>query len=145
MNSHNNYLFILTALFAVVWLALAIEPYDRHDWLLENGLVFVFVLVSVYPIAYSDFSGEVFMECQGATGSGLLEGEHKKVRLRHSFNNQFRSTSEAEALIVGRISRKHTASCTQYLCNDIPSRTSDFSIPFLCTVSYTDVPHELLS
>jgi putative membrane protein len=28
----------LAALFAVVWLALAFDPYDRKDWLLENAL-----------------------------------------------------------------------------------------------------------
>jgi putative membrane protein len=29
---------LLTALLAVLWVALAIDPYDRKDWLLENAL-----------------------------------------------------------------------------------------------------------
>jgi putative membrane protein len=35
----------MAALFLVEWVALAIAPYDRHDWLLENVLVFAFVAV----------------------------------------------------------------------------------------------------
>jgi putative membrane protein len=44
-NSHHQYLLILTVIFALEWLVLAIQPYDRHDWLLENFLVFIFVAV----------------------------------------------------------------------------------------------------
>jgi len=44
-NSHHRYLLIFTVIFAVEWLVLAIQPYDRHDWLLENFLVFIFVAV----------------------------------------------------------------------------------------------------
>ena len=35
------------------WLALAIAPYDRHDWLLENVLVFVFV--AAFALTYRTF------------------------------------------------------------------------------------------
>lgn len=41
-NSHNRYLLLLAIVFAIEWILLAIQPYDRHDWLLENVLVFVF-------------------------------------------------------------------------------------------------------
>ncbi len=41
----HNYLLILAAVFAFEWAMLAIEPYDRADWALENALVAVFVLV----------------------------------------------------------------------------------------------------
>jgi len=51
--SHNRYLFILAAIFALVLLASAIEPYDRHDWLLENALVFLFVVF--FALTYKRF------------------------------------------------------------------------------------------
>ncbi len=35
----GRYLAILAGLFAALWVALAIHPNDRHDWLLENVLV----------------------------------------------------------------------------------------------------------
>jgi putative membrane protein len=40
---HRRYLWILMACFAVVWLALAIAPWYRGDWLLENILVVAFI------------------------------------------------------------------------------------------------------
>jgi len=40
---HQRYLGILAALFAIVFTLSAIHPHNRHDWLLENMLVFVFV------------------------------------------------------------------------------------------------------
>jgi len=43
-RSHNRYLLILALLFAVEFALLAIHPYDRHDWLLENALVLLAVL-----------------------------------------------------------------------------------------------------
>ena len=45
--SHRRYLLILGILFAIEWASLAIAPYDRADWALENALVGVFVLVLV--------------------------------------------------------------------------------------------------
>ncbi len=45
--SHRRYLLILAIAFAVGWTLLAIHPYDRADWALENALVAVFVLVLV--------------------------------------------------------------------------------------------------
>lgn len=41
--SHRKYLLILAVLFAALWVALAISPLYREDWLLENALVIVFV------------------------------------------------------------------------------------------------------
>jgi putative membrane protein len=45
--SHRRYLLILGILFAIEWALLAIAPYDRADWALENVLVAVFVLVLI--------------------------------------------------------------------------------------------------
>jgi putative membrane protein len=52
-TSHNQYLLILAAIFALVLSASAIEPYDRHDWLLENALVFLFVVL--FLLTYKRF------------------------------------------------------------------------------------------
>jgi putative membrane protein len=36
--SHTRYVLVLFALFGLFWLALAIHPLDRSDWMLENAL-----------------------------------------------------------------------------------------------------------
>lgn len=41
MVSHRRYFLVLTAVYAVFWAALAIDPHDRGDWALENVLVVV--------------------------------------------------------------------------------------------------------
>ncbi|MBE9557799.1 MAG: DUF2238 domain-containing protein [Proteobacteria bacterium] len=43
--SHRKYLLILAVLFAALWVALAISPLYREDWMLENALVVVFAVV----------------------------------------------------------------------------------------------------
>ncbi len=45
--SRRAYLGSLIGLFAVFWVALAIHPHDRSDWLLENLLLVVFVAALV--------------------------------------------------------------------------------------------------
>lgn len=45
--SHRQYLAVLAVIFAVIWLALAIEPRHRDDWLLENVLVVLFILIAL--------------------------------------------------------------------------------------------------
>jgi len=42
--SHHRYLLLLAVLFALVWSALAVAPWHRADWALENALVAVFVV-----------------------------------------------------------------------------------------------------
>ena len=42
--SHQKYLLVLSILFLTEWAFLAIDPYDRKDWALENLLVLVFVV-----------------------------------------------------------------------------------------------------
>jgi len=41
--AHRRYLLTLAVLFAILWAALAIAPWHRADWALENALVLVFV------------------------------------------------------------------------------------------------------
>lgn len=43
--SHRRYFLILSILFLVEFLLLAVRPYDRADWALENVLVVVFVFI----------------------------------------------------------------------------------------------------
>jgi len=40
---HRQFLFLLSALLAIEFAILAVDPHDRKDWLLENALVVVFV------------------------------------------------------------------------------------------------------
>jgi putative membrane protein len=42
--SHQTYLLVLGALFSIEWVLLAIDPYDRKDWALENVLVLTLVI-----------------------------------------------------------------------------------------------------
>ena len=43
--SHKNYFLILSLLFIVEFLLLAVSPIDRADWLLENALVLFFAVM----------------------------------------------------------------------------------------------------
>lgn len=43
--THRTYLLFLTLLFFVEFIFLAFDPYDRKDWLLENVLVAIFLMV----------------------------------------------------------------------------------------------------
>ena len=42
--THHRYLLVLAVLFGLLWTALAIAPWHRADWALENALVVVFVV-----------------------------------------------------------------------------------------------------
>lgn len=53
---HRGYLSILGVLFAILAVALAINPVDRADWLLENALVAGFLLVAVLTHRHFSFS-----------------------------------------------------------------------------------------
>lgn len=46
-TAHLRYAGILLAIFAVVWIVLAISPWDRHDWLLENALAIITIAVLI--------------------------------------------------------------------------------------------------
>lgn len=51
--SHHRYLAILALIFSVVFLVLSISPHDRGDWVLENLLVLIFVIV--LSLSYKKF------------------------------------------------------------------------------------------
>jgi len=51
--SHLRYVLLLAALLAVLWAALAVAPFDRHDWLLENALVVL--AVALLAATYHSF------------------------------------------------------------------------------------------
>jgi putative membrane protein len=64
MLARNRPLQVMIAIYALIWLGLAIKPLDRSDWLLENLLVFAFVglLVWTYPrFQFSNFSYFLFL------------------------------------------------------------------------------------
>lgn len=50
------YLRVLAVVYAVLWVALAIAPYDRSDWLLENALVLLLGVVLVTTRRWFAFS-----------------------------------------------------------------------------------------
>ena len=57
--SHRHYPAILAALFTVWWTALAIHPWHRSDWLMENALVLaaaIFVAVFYHRLRFSRLS-----------------------------------------------------------------------------------------
>ena len=42
--NYRGYVLTLIVIYAVLWAVLAIAPFDRHDWILENVLVLIFGL-----------------------------------------------------------------------------------------------------
>ena len=48
MMTRKNYLWMLAVVYAVWWVAMAISPYDRSDWVLENVLVVLAVALLVF-------------------------------------------------------------------------------------------------
>lgn len=52
-SRHRRYLLVLGVLFAMLWIALAIAPWYRSDWAIENVLVVVFVVLAV--LSYKRF------------------------------------------------------------------------------------------
>ena len=54
--THNQYFATLFGLFTLLWLALAINPVSRSAWLLENVLVFAFILLLWFLRRWFTFS-----------------------------------------------------------------------------------------
>jgi len=53
---HARYVLVLLGLFAVYWLALAISPVDRSDWMLENALVVAAIAALAFTCRWFRFS-----------------------------------------------------------------------------------------
>ena len=47
MIDHRRYFLTLGAVYLTLWIALAIDPHDRSDWALENGLVVIGVVALI--------------------------------------------------------------------------------------------------
>lgn len=56
MPRHQKYALIYSALFLILWVLLAIDPSDRHDWMLENALVVIMVAVLIFTARKFPFS-----------------------------------------------------------------------------------------
>ncbi len=46
--SHRKYVLVLAAALTALWLPLALEPFDRKDWILENVLVVLAIALLVF-------------------------------------------------------------------------------------------------
>ena len=60
---HNRFLHGLLVWLGALWVMMAIEPFDRSDWLLENLLVFIYaiLLIATYPrFRFSNLSYGLF-------------------------------------------------------------------------------------
>ncbi|KGD88223.1 membrane protein [Achromobacter sp. RTa] len=55
-GARRRYLYTLGALFAAIWVALAIAPHDRADWALENALVLAFGAALLFTRRWFVFS-----------------------------------------------------------------------------------------
>lgn len=56
MDSHKRYLLVLASAYAVIWVAMAIDPVDRATWALENALPVVFVVLMFFTYRLFLFS-----------------------------------------------------------------------------------------
>ena len=56
----NRFLQILLGCYTILWILLAIHPVDRGDWLLENLLVFVAIIVLVSTYHRFQFSNATY-------------------------------------------------------------------------------------
>jgi putative membrane protein len=71
---HVTYVKVLLALLSVWWIALAIEPVDRHAWLLENALLLVAVVMLVatyrrFPLSRGSYSQIFVFLCLHTLGA----------------------------------------------------------------------------
>lgn len=72
--THQRYFLSLALLFGVLFLILAISPYDRKDWALENALVVIFALVlglsyKKFPLSRISYSLIFIFMCLHETGA----------------------------------------------------------------------------
>ncbi len=73
-TAHLRYVLILAALYAALWIVLAIEPLDREAWTLENALVGLFLLMLVasyrhFPLSRISYTMIFVFLCVHAFGA----------------------------------------------------------------------------
>jgi len=60
IQQNSVYPMILLAVYAAAWIALAIAPLDRHDWMLENVLVLIAVPLVIFRHRKRPFSNSTY-------------------------------------------------------------------------------------
>lgn len=78
--SRNRYLLLLLAMFMVLWIGLAINPFSRSDWVLENTLLLlaVFALVAsnrALPLSRRSYSMLFVFLCLHTVGAHYTYSE----------------------------------------------------------------------
>ena len=53
LPGHSKYLLVLTVLFFVEWIVVAINPYNREVWACEN--ILVVIIVALLALTYKSF------------------------------------------------------------------------------------------
>lgn len=77
---HGPYVLGLFVLLAILWVALAFKPYDRHDWLLENVLlvlavVFLATTYRAFPLSRISYTLLFVFLCMHAIGAHYTYAE----------------------------------------------------------------------
>jgi putative membrane protein len=80
MMSRNRYLLLLLAMFMVLWIGLAINPFSRSDWVLENTLLLlaVFALLAsirALPLSRRSYSMLFVFLCLHTVGAHYTYSE----------------------------------------------------------------------
>ena len=78
--SNRNFLIFLSVIYAFIWVGLAIDPSYRSDWLLENVLVFVAVVLiastyTVFPLSRISYFLIFLFLCLHTVGSHYTYAE----------------------------------------------------------------------
>jgi putative membrane protein len=78
--SHRNYLVLLSIPYALLWIAMAFSPFDRSDWVLENLLVVVAVVVlattyRVFPLSRVSYTLIFVFMCLHTIGAHYTYAE----------------------------------------------------------------------
>ena len=78
--SRKEYLTLLAVCYAIIWIALAIAPTYRSDWLLENALVFVGVAIvvgtyRVLPLSLVSYTAIFVFTCLHTIGAHYTYAE----------------------------------------------------------------------
>jgi uncharacterized membrane protein YjdF len=78
--AHRRYFFTLVCLFFIEWVALAIRPFDRSDWALENVAMSTSMLFELFEWMAADlFGGDLGMTYLGTQGD--VWDAHKDMAL----------------------------------------------------------------